>query len=315
MSKYLVTGVAGFIGSAIAKRLLNEGHKVVGMDNLSTGRLDHIPQGVEFYEIGVHQIKVLKILKSHNFDAIFHIAGQSGGELSYADPVYDLQSNSQSTLLLLKYASESGCKKVIYAGTVSVYGDPKNPLEILESEEARPQAFYGVSKLASEHYLRIYAEQYGLDTVSLRLFNIYGPGQNLDNLQQGMTSIYLSQAIRSRHVHVKGSKDRFRDLVYIDDTVDAFVTLLSSKFKGYNCYNICTGKPTTVKEIINETKKNLPFDISVRYEGSTPGDIFGYTGSPSKFMSASSWKPVTNFKDGIKIMIKWVFEEETKNLK
>jgi UDP-glucose 4-epimerase len=312
MAKYLVTGVAGFIGAAIAKRLLNDGHEVVGMDNLSTGHLDHIPQGVVFHEVGVHEIKVLEILKNHNFDAIFHIAGQSGGELSYADPVYDLQSNAQSTLLLLKYASESGCKKVIYAGTVSIYGDPENSLEILESEEAKPQSFYGVGKLASEHYLRIYAKQFGLNTVSLRLFNIYGPGQNLDNLQQGMTSIYLSQAVRGKHVHVKGSKDRFRDLVYIDDTVEAFITVLSDKFKGYNTYNICTGKATTVEKVVNEIRKNLSFDISVKYEGSTPGDIFGYTGSPSKFMSESSWKPITNFKDGVKVMVKWVLKKEAK---
>ena len=310
MAKYLVTGVAGFIGAAIAKRLLNEEHEVVGIDNLSTGYLDHIPEGVQFYEIGVHEVEVLKILKNYQFDAIFHIAGQSGGELSYADPIYDLQSNSQSTLLLLKYASESKCKKIIYAGTVSVYGEPKTSLKIPETEDLMPKSFYGVGKLASEHYLRIYAQQFGLDTISLRLFNVYGPGQNLNNLQQGITSIYLSQAVRGKHIHVKGSKDRFRDLIYIDDVIDAFMTVLTDKFKGFNTYNVCTGKKTVVENIVNEIKRNLPFDVSVEYEGLTPGDVFGYTGSPEKLMSESNWEPNMEFKDGLKIMVEWVLEDE-----
>ena len=102
MKIYLVTGVAGFIGSAVAKKLLSNGDKVIGIDNLSTGHIEQVPSGVEFFEIGIHEIEVLKILNNFTFDAIFHIAGQSGGELSYADPVYDLQANAQSTLLLLK---------------------------------------------------------------------------------------------------------------------------------------------------------------------------------------------------------------------
>ena len=256
----------------------------------------------------------MALLKNHNFDAISHIAGQSGGEPSYANPVYDLQSNAQSTLLLLKYALESGCKKIIYAGTVSIYGEPDNPFDILESEEAIPRSFYGVGKLASEHYLRIYAQQFGIDTVSLRLFNIYGPGQNLDNLEQGMTSIFLSQALRSKHIHVRGSKNRFRDPVYIDDTVEAFITVLSDKFKGYNVYNICTGKPTTVEPVVDEIRRNLPFDVIISYDDvrSTPGDVFGYTGSASKFMSESRWKPITSFEDGAKIMVKWAMRKEKK---
>ncbi len=142
------------------------------------------------------------------------------------------------------------------------------------------------------------------------MFNVYGPGQNLNNLQQGMISIYLSQAVRGGNIHVKGSKDRFRDLIYIDDVVDAFLTVLDDKFKGYNAYNVCTGEPTTVENIVSEIKDCLPFKISVKYEGSTPGDLFGYTGSPDKLISESNWRPVTNFKDGIKVMTKWVLNNK-----
>jgi len=312
MAKYLVTGVAGFIGAAVAKRLLDDDHEVVGIDNLSTGYLSHVPVGVHFYEISIHDIEVLKILQNHNFEAIFHIAGQSGGELSYADPIYDLQSNAQSTLLLLKYASETQCKKIIYASTVSVYGEPEICLNIPETEVLNPKSFYGVGKLASENYLRIYARQFGIDTIALRLFNVYGPGQNLNNLQQGITSIYLSQAVRGRHIHIKGSKDRFRDLIYIDDATEAFMTVLDDKFRGFNAYNVSTGTKTIVEDIIEAIRLNLPFEISVKYEGATPGDVFGYTGNPDKLMAESDWRPKTMFDDGLRVMIEWVLENEKK---
>jgi UDP-glucose 4-epimerase len=310
MAKYLVTGVAGFIGAAIAKRLLDDSHEVLGIDNLSTGYLSHVPAGVHFYEMSIHDAEVLRVLKSHHFEAIFHIAGQSGGELSYADPIYDLQSNAQSTLLLLKYAVESQCNKIIYASTVSVYGEPDNCLNIPETEILNPKSFYGVGKVASENYLRIYAKQFGLDTTALRLFNVYGPGQNLNNLQQGITSIYLSQAVRGRHIHIKGSKDRFRDLIYIEDVTEAFMTVLEDKFRGFNAYNVSTGRKTVVEDIIEAIKLNLPFDITVKYDGSTPGDVFGYTGNPNKLMVESDWTPKMMFKDGLRIMIDWVLENE-----
>lgn len=304
MNTYLVTGVAGFIGAEVAKYLLSNGNKVIGLDNLSTGYIEHVPNGVEFYEIGVHEPKVIDILKKYHFEMIFHIAGQSGGELSYADPVYDLQANTQSTLLLLRYAVENNCKKFIYASTVSVYGDYIKE-NITEDMLIKPKSFYGVGKAASESYLRIYAEQFGLDTIALRLFNVYGPGQNLKNLQQGIVSIFLSQALNNKHIHIKGSKDRFRDIIHIDDVVNAFITVMNEKFKGYNFYNVCTGKKTLVGDLIKIIRQNLPFDVSYKYEGSTPGDVFGYTGSPNKLINQSNWMPKIDLDYGIKEMIKW----------
>ena len=220
MGKYLVTGAAGFIGSALAKSLIEEGSEVVTIDNLSTGFRSNIPDGVVFLEGDCQDQKILDQLHSNKFDAIYHIAGQSSGEISFDDPVYDLQTNTQSTLQLLQLCRQTDCKKVIYASSMSVYGQvPDEPID--ETWKARPQSFYGVGKLASEHYLRIF-RQFGIATASLRLFNTYGPGQNLENLRQGMVSIFLAQALRDKRIHVKGSPDRFRDFVYIDDVVQSF---------------------------------------------------------------------------------------------
>lgn len=308
MSQYLVTGVAGFIGSIFAKSLLADGHSVVGIDNLSTGYLEVVPDGVEFYNAGVHDSNFIKNLGDRTFDAIVHIAGQSGGEMSYEDPVYDLQSNAQSTLLLLDLARKINCKRVIYASTVSVYGDLVDPVLIDEEAQTLPKSFYGVGKLASENYLRIYAEQFGLETVSLRLFNTYGPGQNLKNFKQGMVSIYLAQALVNKHIHIKGSADRFRDLVFIDDVVDAFNMFLTMPITGYNYYNIATGKKTEVGTLVDLIVNALPYTVSTEYSGATPGDVFGYTADISKITKETGWSPKVSLIDGVEQMVKWALD-------
>lgn len=308
IKNYLVTGVAGFIGSKVAHALIAMGHNVVGIDNLSTGVISAIPEGVKSIIADVHTSDWLKEVTRIDFDAILHIAGQSGGEMSYEDPVYDLQSNAQSTLLLLDYARNTGCKKIVYASTVSVYGE--NGKQILQNEDDKtaPKSFYGVGKLASENYLRIYASQFGLDCIALRLFNTYGPGQNLTNLKQGMVSIYLAQALSSKRILVKGSADRFRDFVYIDDVSDAFLACLAPKITGYQCLNISTGKKTTVEELVNLISKKLPFELQIEYQGSTPGDIHGYTGNNTRASEAIKWKPRTQLDQGLSMMVDWGLE-------
>ena len=189
---YLVTGAAGFIGAAVAKQFIEQGSKVVTIDNLSTGFRGSIPEGVIFIEGNCQDKSIINQLNSYQFDAIFHISGQSSGEISFENPVYDLQTNTESTLLLLKYALKMNCKKFIYASTMSVYGN-QSDIPIKEEASTFPQSFYAVGKLASERYLNIYSK-YNIEIVALRLFNVYGTGQNIENLKQGKVSIYLAKA-------------------------------------------------------------------------------------------------------------------------
>ena len=167
----------------------------------------------------------------------------------------------------------NGCKRFIYAGTMSVYGvQPDRP--VTENDRCSPESFYGVGKMASEHYMRIY-QNYGIDSTSLRLFNVYGPGQNLENLKQGMVSIFLAQVLKENKIHVKGSADRFRDFIYIDDVVEAFIRCLV-KHESYNkVINVGTGVKTTVSQLVEQLISNFQPEIFVSYEGTTAGDIHG----------------------------------------
>ncbi len=297
MARYLVTGAAGFIGSAIAKRLITEENEVVTIDNLSTGNRSNIPEGTTFIKGDCSDPGAYEQIEKTRFDAIFHIAGQSSGEISFDDPIYDIRTNAESTLRLLKFSVRNGCSRFIFASTMSVYGQkPDHPVG--ENEECRPESFYGVAKLASEHYLRIY-RQYGIRSTSLRLFNVYGPGQNMTNMKQGMISIFLAQMLDQQKILVKGSKDRFRDFVHVDDVVEAFVRCLKNKKSEGRSINIGTGKRTLVSEIIkilvSTQKKNIP----VHYEGNTPGDVFGIYSDTSLMNEVLGSWPKTDLSDGL----------------
>lgn len=306
---YLVTGAAGFIGSAIARVLISEGNTCTTIDNLSTGSIDNIPGGCQFIEGDVADPLVIESLYNQKYEAIIHIAGQSSGEISFDNPIYDLQTNTQSTLLLLKLARKIGCKKFIYASSMSVYGDHIPPM-CSEETMTVPKSFYAVGKMASEQYMRIFSE-FGITCTALRFFNVYGPGQNLDNLRQGMASIFLAMALNDGHIQVKGRKDRFRDFVYIDDVVDSVKKTLT-RIGGYDVFNVCTGIPTTVETVVETIRETLPYESSVVYADSTPGDQFGIYGDNAKIQKELLWIPTVDFKTGMSRMIEWAIEKKER---
>jgi UDP-glucose 4-epimerase len=235
------------------------------------------------------------------FDAIFHIAGQSSGEASFDDPVSDIRSNAESTLLLLRLCLEVGCTRFIFASTMSVYGHQES-IAVGEKACCRPESFYGVAKLASENYLRIY-EQYGIRATSLRLFNVYGVGQNLNNLKQGMVSIFLAQMMNSGKIQVKGSADRFRDFIHVDDVVEAFIRCLNNASSEGETINVATGIQTRVSELIHLMTDSYSGDVPVEYCGTTPGDVHGLYADIRKMEKVlGSWARV-DLETGIRLML------------
>jgi len=299
---YLVTGGAGFIGSMVATKLIKSGHHVFIIDNLSTGKRENVPQGSFFIEGDCADSSLLSDLFNYKIEAIYHIAGQSSGEVSFENPEQDLKSNVQSTLVLLQFAKSIGCKKFIYASSMSVYGN-NTKLPVDETSETKPVSFYAVGKLASEHYLSIF-KSFGIKTIALRLFNVYGPGQNLKNLKQGMASIYLAQALESKKIVVKGSTSRFRDFVYISDVVECFLRCEDEQVQS-GVYNICTGKKVLVQEILDSIKNSISQDIEIVVVDGTLGDQHGIYGNPLKSNKIFGFSCNVDFSDGMTEMIKW----------
>lgn len=303
MGKYLVTGAAGFIGAAIAEKLLSQGHKVWTIDNLSTGYNENIPDGVIFIQGACQDKTSISKLNGLRFDAILHFAGQSSGEVSFDDPIYDLRTNTESTLRLIKYGLETGCRRFIYASSMSIYGTVADE-PIGENHETLPLSFYGVGKLASENYLRIYKSK-GLQFTALRFFNVYGPGQNMQNLRQGMVSIFLKQLLEHDIIIVKGPLDRFRDFVYIDDCVD-FTTGIIRNENTFGCfYNVGTGVRTTVKELLEQIIKISRENRQIVIEKGTPGDQKGIYADTSAALSDIGFKAEFSLEEGLDKMIQW----------
>jgi UDP-glucose 4-epimerase len=269
VSTVLITGVAGFIGSHVARRFLREGYRVVGIDDLSKGDPAAIPDGVEFIRGDLAEPALFAEIPGCRF--ILHLAGQSSGEISFDDPVDDLRKNTVSTLNLIRYGIETHAERIVYASSMSVYGAVADaPID--EGRRCAPLSCYGVGKLASEGYLRVYMQR--LPSVSLRMFNVYGPGQNLRNLRQGMVSIYLAQALESAKIEVKGSVERFRDFIYIDDVVEIWWRASTSKAALGRTLNVGTGVRTTVEALLQRICHLVP-GSQYFVRGTTPGDQSG----------------------------------------
>lgn len=305
MKTFLVTGAAGFIGAAITKRLLDEGYYVITIDNLTTGLKKNIPNGCEFIYGNDFDDETLNGLMDRDIDGIVHIAGQSSGEVSFSNPIYDLRTNTESTLKLLDFARKKNIEKFIYASSMAVYGD-QDPNFVDEKSATVPKSFYAVGKLASENYMNIFSEL-GVQCTALRFFNVYGIGQNMENLKQGMVSIYLAMALKDHHIKIKGASDRFRDFVYIDDVVNAIWLAIHRKAgKKFEIYNVSSGTRKYVSEVIDGIQKRLePNNISVEYITGTPGDQKGVYGNNKKIYQDLGWKPSYDFNSGLTLMVDW----------
>ncbi|MDC0914947.1 NAD-dependent epimerase/dehydratase family protein [Candidatus Pelagibacter sp.] len=273
--KILVTGVAGFIGSKVCKELQRNKYSIVGVDDLSSGKKKNIPKNITFFKFDLSNYQNYKKLPKCKY--ILHLAGQSSGDISFDNPIEDLKKNTQSTLNLIKFGIKSKTKKIIYASSMSVYGDlKKNKYD--EKLETKPKSCYGNSKLASENYLKIFSKK--INYVILRMFNVYGPGQDLSNLRQGMVSIYLAQALKNKKIIVKGSLNRIRDFIYINDVVKIWVKSLNNNI--YNqTINLSSGDPTSVKKLLSEIRLLIPGTKIIKAT-STRGDQYRAVGNNKK---------------------------------
>lgn len=309
MKQVLVTGVAGFIGSHVARRLNAEGYKIYGVDDLSQGKESNIPKGIEFIKADLSDPECVRLFPKE-CQAILHLAGQSSGEISFDNPISDIRKNVFSTLNLLKWGIERKCPKIIYASSMSVYGQqPDAPVN--ESADCRPSSCYGVGKLASEKYLEVFSKY--ISTAAFRMFNVYGPGQDMENLRQGMVSIYVQQALEKGDVQVKGSLERYRDFVYIDDVVEAWTAILRHSFMQPLILNLGTGARTTVEDLLEAIKLRLP-GSRWHVEGKTPGDQFGIYADNRKLRKTLGISSFVSLEEGLGKFIQWASQRSRQKV-
>lgn len=316
MKTSIITGGAGFIGSNLARRLLDEGGRVIIIDDLSTGILRNIPDGALFYQADISNANLLLSLDlPDNVDTVFHLAAQSSGEASFEDPRRDIDVNYKGTFNVLELCNSVHCSRFVYTSSMSVYGEPEETASLIdESYPCRPKSYYGCNKYASEKLIHLYSNITPLKPTIFRLFNVFGPGQNMLNLKQGMASIYLSYIMRNEPILVKGSLDRFRDFIYVDDVGEALTRCQACQKSYYKTFNVGTGVKTSVGQLLRvilEAYGKKAFDEWVIREGRTAGDVTGLIADNHQLMSALNWEARVDLKTGIGNMVKWI--EGTKD--
>lgn len=305
MLNILITGGAGFIGTALAKRLKALQHSITIIDFPDKFSSEH--NDFNICGLDIADYNNFKTIEHHNFDYIFHLAAQTSSIISQEHPELDIDTNVKGTLNVCNFARVCKAKKIIFTSSMATYGNVNG--NIKEECVQNPVSNYGVSKITGEYYIKMY-KQFGIENSIFRLFNVYGPGQDMSNLKQGMASIFMTQAIISNDIKVTGSFDRYRDFIYIDDVVDALILGLSSRTDS-QIYNVGSGISTTVKELID-----LIISLSGRPEnqfrivnvGSHEGDQFGSVANISK-LNNLGWTAKVNLKDGLKHMYEYAKEK------
>lgn len=302
MPRALLTGGAGFIGGHLAHALLREGWEVDIVDDLSSGSAENVPAEATLIRADLGARGAVHALPATRYDAIAHLAGQSSGEKSYDDPEHDLDANARSTVAVAVWARSRGIPLIVHASSMGVYGDvASHPVD--EAVAPRPVSFYGASKLAAEHALSVAP---GVRGISLRMFSVYGPGQNLEEMRQGMVSIFLSMALRGKPIEVRGPLDRVRDFVYVEDCVEAWLRALTSR-EASGPFNVGTGVGTSIRFLLAEMLDLLgtPEHPIVEVETRTPGDQFALSASTARAREVLGWTARTELRDGLGAMVSW----------
>jgi UDP-glucose 4-epimerase len=245
-STVCVTGGAGFIGSHVADALLAQGHTVLIVDDLSSGRKENVPKGAEFHQLDIRSPEAAAVVREAGVEVLVHHAAQMDVRRSVTDPVHDASVNIVGTLNLLEAGRGAALKHVIFASTGGAMYGEQEYFPAHEEHPTRPLSPYGVAKLAVERYLYFYHQEYGLDATALRYANVYGPRQNPHG-EAGVVAIFLDRLLSGREAVINGDGMQTRDYVYVGDIVQANLAALDRK--GFAIYNVGTGLETSVVEL------------------------------------------------------------------
>lgn len=276
--KVVVTGVAGFIGSHIAERLVNDSFEVIGIDDLSAGYEQNIPSGVNFYRRDIYDIeKFDHIFK--DVDVIFHQAA-SKKNICLKNPARDMEVNGIATLKLLQSAMRNGVRKFIHASTGSVYGEVNGV--ITEDTPRKPCSYYGISKMAGESYVSYFNQQFGLDTTILRYFHVYGDRQEKRQDTGGVIAIFSDKIKRGESIIIHGNGEQQRVFTSVKDIVDANIRSIANTKACGKIYNCASSVQTNISEVALLLMKKFNKKVSIIYSEPLIGDIYTFNVDSSR---------------------------------
>ncbi|MEZ5333394.1 MAG: NAD-dependent epimerase/dehydratase family protein [Thermoanaerobaculia bacterium] len=265
----LVTGGAGFIGSHVVDGFLAEGHRVVVLDDLSTGRRDNVPDEAELAVADIRSPEAAELVENGRFDVLVHLAAQMDVRRSTADPRFDAEVNVLGTLNLLEAAVRGGVKQVVFASTGgAIYGE-QDSFPADEDHPTRPVSPYGVSKLAGERYLYYFHVEHGLDVTCLRYANVYGERQNPHG-EAGVVAIFLQRLLAGEECTIHGDGEQTRDYVHVSDVARANVAALGRP--GFRVYNVGTGVETSVNALYDGIARAAGIEREAVHGPAKPGE-------------------------------------------
>jgi UDP-glucose 4-epimerase len=306
VKKVLITGGFGFVGSHLVRHLRSTGYEAVVMEH-PAAKVPACLADVQVLRADIADDASMARAKLTGLDAVLHLAAQSSGPRSFSVPVLDVKLNILGTVNVINWCIDNQVDRLIFASSFVVYGDQANREELDETVPCRPKSVYATSKLACEHLLANYAQPKGIRWNALRMFNVYGPGQDITKPDQGVVGIFMNMLLHSDLAQVKGRLDRFRDLIYIEDVVQGWERCLGHDAHN-QVFNLGTGEKTTFEGLIRSLATVMGKGDSVRIEelAGTPGDMMGCVADLARIRQALGYAPAIQLTEGLRQMWQWV---------
>lgn len=296
--KVLVTGGAGFIGSHVVDGLLDDGYDVVVVDNLSTGKEENVNPKAKFYKLDIQDPDLESIFQSEEPDYVSHQAAQKDVRVSVSDPIFDAKINILGTINLLENCIKYKVKKVVFASTGgAIYGE-QEVFPAPETHPTRPISPYGITKLVAEHYLYYYKTIYGLDYVSLRYSNVYGPRQDPHG-EAGVVAIFVQKMLNGEQPVINGDGEQTRDFVYVGDVARANILAIKNNMNE-EIFNIGTGIETTVNQVFRYLRDAINPSIDEKHGPAKQGEQRRSVIECSRARDLLQWEPEVSLADGLR---------------
>lgn len=308
----LVTGGAGFIGSHLVDRLVDTGHDVIVLDNFSTGRTKNLSSSLHHQNLKVMTGDIRKISQSfvkrlREVDVVCHLAAVTSVQQSVRDPMFTTEVNLIGTLNVLQAAKALKAQRVIFTSSAAVYGRPQTS-PIAEDASISPISPYGASKAASELYLESFVENHGIEAVSLRYFNVYGPRQTASQYS-GVISIFAKRALNQQPLQIFGDGSQTRDFIFVSDVVDA--TMASLEMTPENrTFNIASGNETTILELAKTVQRITGSQIGLEFCPHRTGDIPRSVADTARARRELGFEARTSLEDGLSATIGWFVRQK-----